>query len=60
MNFRWTKILGLIGLFIGLIQGYHHGIQVIEEFAGYALPYAILFLAIGFIFDFIGSRFGKK
>ena len=60
MSFKWTKILGALGLLVGLFQGYHRGIIVFEEYVGYALPYTILFLIIGFVFDFIGNKLGKK
>ena len=60
MKFKWTKILCAIGFIIGLFQANHHGVIVVEEYVGYALPFAILFIIAGFIFDFIGSRLGKK
>jgi len=60
MKFTWTKILGVVGFVIGLFQANHRGIIVVEEYVGYALPITLIFLAIGFIFDFVGAKLGKK
>ena len=55
-NFKWTKILGAGGLIIGGISAANQKINYPTEILGYAIPYFVLFLIIGFVVDFISSK----
>jgi hypothetical protein len=50
------KILGAGGLIIGGISAANYKITYPTEILGYALPYLILFLIIGFVIDLIASK----
>jgi hypothetical protein len=55
-DFKWTKILAAGGLIIGGISAANYNITYPTEILGYALPYVILFLIIGFVVDLIASK----
>lgn len=53
---KWTKIIGLVGLIVGGVSAANYKITYPTEIIGFALPYVLLFLAIGLVIDFIASR----
>lgn len=59
-NFKWTKILGIIGVIVGGVSAANYKITYPTEILGFALPYVGLFLVIGLIIDFIASKISKK
>ena len=52
-SFKWSKILGVLGLAIGVVQALVFGITWPIEILGYSLPYFIVLLLIGLLVDFI-------
>ena len=53
MNYKWTKILGVIGLIIGLVHPANSafGASMLDAIA-FAFPWAVFFALVGLAIDY--------
>ncbi len=56
-TYKWTKILGIVGIVIGAMSAIDTGVRGFSSILGFSVPYGIVFMAAGFFFDLVGNKF---